>query len=354
MAERQAEQQQQQPQPQPQPPRRTKAVTIYDIAEAAGVAASTVSRALTKPGRVSPETADRIRETAERLGYRGRAARDTEPEERSRSKVLLVSVTSLANLFFVDTLSGIQDEASASGYTVLLSDGRQNPHVEKLAIDRTLELADGIILISPRMPDAVIQQYARDKPVVVVNRVVRDVSSVVQNFTDGMTQVVEHLAELGHRTVTFISGPSQAWIGSVRRQALEKACRERGMSMGRIGPVEATIRGGVGAAAEWMQHRTTAVVAFNDDIALGFSYAVRERGLRVPDDVSVVGIDNTQSTSVFAPPLTSLAVAGHGQGAVAARRVLAELRGGPTTTHTTVVPMKLIERVSTGPAPGRN
>lgn len=335
------------------PVRRTKAVTIYDIAEAAGVAASTVSRALTKPGRVSPETAQRIRETAERLGYRGRATRDAEPEERASSKVMLVSVAGLSNLFFVDTLGGIQDEAAAAGYTVLVSDGRESPHVEKLAIDRTLELADGIILISPRMPDAVIQQFAREKPVVVVNRVVRDVPSVIQNFNDGMAQVVEHLAEFGHKTVTFISGPSQAWIGAVRRQALEKACRERGLTMRRIGPVEGTVRGGVGAATEWLQHRTTAVVAFNDDIALGFSYAVRQRGFQVPEDVSVVGIDNTQSTSVFAPPLTSLAVAGHGQGAVAARRILAELRGGPVVSHTTVVPMKLIKRVSTGPAPGR-
>lgn len=335
------------------PARRTKAVTIYDIAEAAGVAASTVSRALTKPGRVSPETAHRIRETAERLGYRARA-HDAEPEARPRSKVLMVSVAALSNLFFVDTLHGIEDEAMAAGYTVLVSDGRQNPHIERQAVSRTIDLADGVILISPRIPDAAIVQFSQQKPLIVVNRVVREVPSVVQNLTDGMAQVAEHLAELGHRTVTFISGPPQAWIGSVRREALENACRARGLTMSRLGPVEPTARGGVGVAAEFLQHRTTAVVAFNDEIALGLSYAIRQRGLQVPEDVSVVGIDNTQSTSVFAPPLTSLAVAGHGQGAVAARTVLAEIRGTPVTTRTIVVPMKLIRRVSTGPAPGRS
>lgn len=332
------------------PSRRTKAVTIYDIAEATGVAPSTVSRALTKPGRVNPETAQRIREAAERLGYRTK--RPSDPEERVRSKVIVVLVTGLANLFFVDTLDGIQDEAAAAGYTVLVIDGRINPHIEYQALERSIDLAEGLILVSPRMPDAQILEFAREKPTVVVNRVVRGVPSVVQHFTDGMAQVVDHLADLGHRNMTFISGPTDAWIGAVRRGALQKACREHGMTMRRIGPVEATIRGGVGAVPEWLQHRTTAVVAFNDDIALGFAHGLRERGLRVPEDVSVVGIDNTQSTSVFAPPLTTLAVAGRGQGAVAARRIIGELRGVPSTTGTIVVPMKLIKRVSTGPAPG--
>jgi LacI family transcriptional regulator len=201
------------------------------------------------------------------------------------------------------------------------------------------------------MPDASITQLAAMKPLVVVNRVVPNVPSVVQNIHDGMAQVVDHLVELGHRSVTFIAGPAQAWMGAARREALEKACQARGMTMSKIGPVEATVRGGVGAAGPWLQHRTTAVVAFNDDVALGFSYAVRERGLRVPEDVSIVGIDNTMSTSVFAPPLTSLAVAGHGQGAVATRRLFAELRGGRGPSPATVVPMKLIKRASTGPAP---
>lgn len=332
------------------PLKRTKAVTIYDVAEAAGVAPSTVSRALSKPGRLSEETTRHIRETADRLGYQSRNAHD---ERVSSSKVLVVSVAGLENLFFVDTLNGIQDEAALAGYTVLVSDGRRIAQHEMQSITRSIGLADGLILISPRIADDAIHQFARAKPVVVVNRVVRDVCSVVQNYTDGMAQVAEHLAGLGHRTVAFLGGPPEAWIGGVRRSALETACRARGLTMQWLGPVEPTVRGGVGIASQWLQNRTTAVVAFNDDIALGFSYAVRERGLRMPEDVSVVGIDNAQSTSVVAPPLTSLAVAGRGQGAVAVRRLLAGLRGEPCVPSTVVVPMKLIPRVSTGPAPER-
>lgn len=335
--------------PENKPDGRTKAVTIYDVAEAAGVAASTVSRALSRPGRVSPETAQRIRETAEELGYRDRSV--AHPDVKARTKMLVVTVSSLGNLFFFDTLNGIQDEAAAAGYTVLVVDGRGHAHLERQAIERTIDFADGIIMISPRIPDPVVIQTAKQKPVVVVNRVVREVPSVVHNIHDGMQQVVEHLVEFGHRNLTFIGGPAQWWIAAARREALEAACHSHGITMRRVGPVEPTVRGGVDALPQWLQYRTTAVVAFNDDVALGFSHAVREHGLRVPEDVSVVGIDNTQSTSVFYPPLTTLAVAGHGQGAVATRRIFAELKGGRTHTPTMVVPMKLIKRASTGPAP---
>lgn len=331
--------------------RQAKAVTIYDIAEAAGVAASTVSRALTRPGRVSPETAQRIREVAEQLGYRARST--TQHEGRTASRLMLVTVASLGNLFYFDTLNGIEDEANGVGYTVLTVDGRLNPLLEQQAVERTLDLADGIIMISPRMSDDFISQTARQKPVVVINRVVRDVNSVMQNIGDGMKQVVEHLAELGHKNVTFIQGPAQSWISAPRRHALEAACVAHGLTCRNIGPVEPTVRGGVGVLAAWLEYRTTAVVGFNDDVALGFSYAARERGFRVPQDVSVVGIDNMMGTSVFAPPLTTLAVAGHGQGTVAARRIFAEIKGGRGKPQTVVVPMKLIKRISTGPAAAR-
>jgi Transcriptional regulators len=331
------------------PDRRPKSVTIYDVAEAAGVAASTVSRAFTRPGRVSPETAERIRRVAEELGYRERAS--VHPEVRSRNRMVLVTVASLGNLFYFDTLNGIQDEAAAAGYTVLVVDGRLNPVIEQQGIERTLDIADGVIMISPRIADSIILRTASQKPVVLINRVLRDVPSVVQNINDGMKQVVEHLVELGHRNVTFIQGPAQAWISAPRWDALEAACLAHRIPMRKIGPVEPTVRGGVGVLPSWLEYRTTAVVAFNDDVALGFSYAARERGYRVPQDVSVVGIDNTMATSVFAPPLTTLAVAGHGQGTVALRRILQELKGGRTKAPAMVVPMKLIKRASTGPAP---
>lgn len=332
-------------------PDRPRNVTIYDVAKEAGVAASTVSRALSRPGRVSAETAQRVHEVAKRLGYRERSAAASEPGRRS--KVLLVSAASVGNLFFWDTLNGIEDEAALAGYSVVLVNARDNAAVEKLSLERALPLADGIIMISPRSSDAVVQQFSRVRPLVAINRLVPEVASVVQNSADGMAQVAEHLKELGHKNTTYVGSSPSAWIQGARWEALEAACHTRGIVVRKIGPYEPTVRGGVSAVQQWLTYPTSAVVCFNDDLALGFSYGVRERNLRVPEDVSIVGIDNTMASSVFAPPLSTLAVAGHGQGAVATRRVLAELNGTVSRTAPIVVPMRLIKRASTAQAPVR-
>ena len=122
------------------------------------------------------------------------------------------------------------------------------------------------------------------------------------------------------------------------------------MTPHRIGPFEATVRGGVTAADAWMTNRTSAVLAYNDDMALGFMRALLERGVRIPQDVSVVGIDNSPMAQLYIPSLTSLALAGLGQGKVAARAVLETLNGNGPQVPVSVVPMKLVTRGSTGPA----
>ncbi|MDO5495931.1 MAG: LacI family DNA-binding transcriptional regulator [bacterium] len=328
--------------------RRTKAVTIYDVAKEAGVAASTVSRALSRPGRVSVETVEKVRAAARALGYRERTT--SARENRSASKMLLVSVGGVGNLYFYHTLEGIHEEAAKAGYTVILADGRTRIEYERSTLEQTIELADAAILISPRAPDAALHLLARQRPLVVVNRILKDVHSVVQNVPDGMKQVTAHLVELGHKEVTYISGPSDAWLQVPRWEALSQSATERGMAAHRIGPFEANVRGGVTAADAWMTNRTTAVVAYNDDMAFGFMRALLERGVRIPADVSVIGIDNSSMAPLFIPSLTSLALAGHGQGAVSTRAVLDTLEGNGPKTPVTVVPMKLMTRGSTGPA----
>ena len=332
--------------------RRTKAVTIYDVAKEAGVAASTVSRALSRPGRVSPETAQRVRDAAAKLGYRDRTVTAPTPDQASR--VILVSVAGLANLYFHDTLEGIHEEAADAGFTVAIVDGRARSENERQAVDAMLPFCAGVIMISPRIPDAAIIQVAKQRPTVVVNRALRDVHSVVQNVPDGTRQVIEHLAELGHRSVSFISGPADAWIQAPRWEGIQAACAEKGLHAVKIGPLEGNVRGGITAADMWHRNPTTAVVAYNDDMALGFMRAAIERGVKVPGEVSVVGVDNSTMASLFMPSLTSLALAGHGQGKLAARALIGEIRGTAPQVPLSVVPMKLVKRVSTGPAPTKD
>ncbi|HZK06425.1 MAG TPA: LacI family DNA-binding transcriptional regulator [Actinomycetaceae bacterium] len=328
--------------------RRTKSVTIYDVAKEAGVAASTVSRALSRPGRVSAETVTKVREAARKLGYRERST--VSRESRSTSRLVLVSVAGVGNLYYHQTLEGIHDVMSEAGYTVVVIDGRTRSEYERAALNNTIELAEAVIMISPRTPDAALAQLAKMRPTVIVNRILRDVHSVVQNVPDGMRQVIGLLEELGHKSVTYIAGPADSWIQTPRWETLSNLATERGITPHRIGPFDPTVRGGITAADAWMTNRTSSVVAYNDDMALGFMRSLLERGVRIPADVSVIGIDNSAIAPLFVPSLTSLALPGHGQGVVASRAVLDVIAGNQPRVPVSVVPMKLMRRGSTGPA----
>ncbi len=328
--------------------RRTKSVTIYDVAKEAGVAASTVSRALSRPGRVSEETADKVRAAAAKVGYRERTP--SSREQQTSSRILLASISSFENFYFGQTLQGIEDEASEHGFKVLIADGRGQTSNERAMLEQAAEVAEAFVLVSPRSSDAVIQAASKRRPTVVINRIVKDVYSVVQNVPDGMRQVLSHLMELGHHSITYIAGPPNAWIQVSRWETLSHLAAEKGISVHRIGPYDPTVIGGLQAAEAWLENRTSAVVAYNDDMALGFMRTLLERGVKIPADVSVVGIDNSSIAPLYIPSLTSLAIPAHGQGVIAARTVIEMVGGAQPASLKNVVPMKLITRGSTGPA----
>src|SRR4051794_13412300 len=196
-----------------------RAVTIYDVARAAGVAASTVSRAFSRPGRVNAATAERIRRVADELGYRANPlARALSP---ARSHMIAVVVSDLANPFYSEIIRGAQAAAAAAGYTILLADAQESDRVERAALERTLPVVDGIVLGGSRMSDSAIRMIAKQKPVVVLNRAVVDVPSVVPDNTGGIRRVVEHLSRLGHDALTYVAGPAASWADGMRWRSLQ-------------------------------------------------------------------------------------------------------------------------------------
>jgi LacI family transcriptional regulator len=174
--------------------------TIYDVAEAAGVAPSTVSRAFSRPGRVNAETADRIRRVAHELGYRtspiGRGLPD------GRTALLAIVVADLTNPFFFEIIRSAEKTAVDAGYTLLVVDAHESSGAERQALERTLPLVEGVVLATSRLSDAAIRAVAKQRPTVVMNRVVTDVPSVVTDNALGMRRAVEHLASLGHSRLT--------------------------------------------------------------------------------------------------------------------------------------------------------
>ncbi len=329
--------------------RRTKGVTIADVARLAGVATSTVSRALSHPGRVSAATARKVREAADELGYRQEDINAPLPQRGA--KLIVVMVFDLSHPFYFDVLRGIQDEAHSAGYEILLIDAHSDERAERESVERVIGLAAGVILVSPRMSDASVAQLAKQRPTVVVNRDVRDVASINQDTTHGMRQAVAHLAGLGHKSLTYIPGPEVSRIDGMRRHAIEQACRIEGLAFRRLSPTDASLIGGTKVAEQWVQHRTSAVIAFNDNTAVGFIRSLARLGFQVPRDVSVIGVDNLALGVVHDPRLTTVAFAGYAQGAAATRQVLGSHSRVPQQARFPSVPMKLIVRESTGPAP---
>ena len=303
-----------------------RAPTIYDVAEAAGVAPSTVSRAFARPGRVNAETAERIRQVASRLGYR------TNPLARAlptgRTSMIALVISDVTNPFYNEIIRGAQAAAAEAGYTMLLADAQESDRLEREALDRAVSTVDGIVLGSSRMSDSAIRMIAKQRPMIVLNRALPDVPSVVTDNARGMRRAVEHLAELDHHAITYVAGPEQSWPDGVRWRSILEACTvELDLHCRRIGPFPPTVAGGTAAAAEFAAHPTTAVIAYNDLVAIGFVRGLLAQGVRVPQDVSVIGVDNIFAAGLVTPPLTTVASPLRQMGATAVHNLLA-IAGG--------------------------
>ncbi|MGC0271800.1 LacI family DNA-binding transcriptional regulator [Pseudactinotalea sp. Z1739] len=333
-----------------------RSTTIYDVAEAAGVAPSTVSRAFSRPGRVNAETAERIRTIAAELGYRAN------PQARAlsttRTMMLAVVLADVTNPGFFDLVRGAGSAAREAGYTMMLAESQESPEREREILEAMAASADGIVLAGARMSDAGIRQIAKVTPIVMVNRDVTGVPSVVVDLARGAHASAEYLHRLGHTEVTYLSGPEASWPDGMRWHALREAGVQLGMRIRRSGPYRPTVAGGVRAGMSWWEASRagsagTAVVAYNDLLAIGFIRAVSKSGGRIPDDVSVVGFDNTSSAELITPELTTVAAPMHEVGVTAATNVIALARGATSTrSEPVVVPTRLVQRDSCA-VPGR-
>ena len=319
--------------------------TIYDVARAAGVAASTVSRAFARPGRVKAETATRIFEVAELLGYRSTALPGL---VSTRTATLALVVTDITNPFYADIIHGAHEAAHALGYTVLLSHTQEDAQREREWTERELSAVEGVLLASSRMSDSAIRMMAKQKPVVVLNRRLPEVPCIFVDNARGMRRALEHLTELGHDAVTYVAGPEASWTDGRRWLALREAAVELDVHVRRIGPCNTpTVQAGFGRAREVVEASSTAVIGYNDAVAIGVVKGLTRLGVAVPDEVSVVGFDNTLLADIIEPELTTVAAPLHAMGATAVRNLVAMIGGAVPSHEPIVMPARLVVRRST-------
>jgi DNA-binding LacI/PurR family transcriptional regulator len=325
---------------------RPRPVTLHDVAREAGVAVSTVSRALADPERVNVRTREHVQAVASEMGYRPNRLAQALPTGRTR--MLAVLVPDITNPHNFGLVRGAEAQARAAGSTLVIADTQGGAELEATHLDQLGSTVDGFVLAASRLPDDELRTLAERSPVVLFNRRVAGLASLVTDSADGSRQIVEHLVALGHRSLAYLAGPSDSWSDAERWRALSEHAEAAGATIVRCGPFPPTLDGGPAAADVGLATGATALVAFNDLLAIGVLRRLGERGIAVPDRVSVVGYDDIFGSDFCSPPLTTVA----GPVDEAGRTLVDVLMSGREPVPVLTLPTQLRVRASTGPPPG--
>ncbi|WP_246012561.1 DUF6807 family protein [Myceligenerans xiligouense] len=342
---------------------RRPAVTIGDVATAAGVSRATVSRVMNGRSTVAADIAERVREAAESLSYRPSTAARNLALGRTRTVALVMP--DVGNPVFQQILHGVMAAADQDGYRVLVADTAEDQSQEAaIALEARLR-CDALVLVSPRMPDADLARLVPDvEPVVVLNRQVPPppgqngrtgrapaAPSLVVDYEDAAVQVIEHLVSLGHRRLVYLAGPGASASDAQRRAGIRRALEGHPTLDVREIPAGPDIAAGHAATGAVLAGRATAAVAFNDLVAFGLLAGLNEAGVAVPADISVAGFDDIDLARYATPALTTVAVPQSELGRHAWKELAAVMDDDAQPARSARFTTELEVRASTGPAP---
>ena len=314
-------------------------VTILHVAERAGVHAATVSRTINVPEKVAPATRRRVEQAVRDLGFvPNRAARGL---ITGRTGNIAVIVPDITNPHFASLVRAVERSARQSDLQVLLVDTGEHPDEEVRAARTMFRDVDGFVVVSPRRLHRQLDAFDA-KPVVFVNRPVRQHASILFRTAPAVADALHHLAGLGHRRLVYLGGPRGSWASGERRDAVRRTSRSIGIEVDQLAVAEPTFDATVDQAQAIIANTATAVMAFNDQMALGVIAGLTALGTSVPRDVSVVGFDDVPMAAMVAPPLTTIRVPTSEAGTLA----VAMLGEQPSTKE---LVGELVVRHSTGP-----
>lgn len=330
---------------------RPRATTIRDVADRAGVSPATVSRVMNGRFLGEPGVADRVHAAATELSYA--------PSHLARSFALgqthaiAFLVPDLSNPGFHAALTGLSKAAALDGYRVLVADSAESVSDEPLLAAEVRRRCDAIVLCAPRMSEADLVRAADTLgPLVLMNRSSPEVSvpTVSVDSRAGFESLARHLHTLGHRRLAYVEGP----------EGVANANRLKGLAEFERGAPDVTVvhvpgggrsEDGLAAVGLVRDSGATAVLAFNDLVAIGLVHGLVERGMRVPDDISVTGFDDIPFARFMSPSLTTASVPHDLLGELAWERMRA-LIGDRTPEHDMVFQPRLEVRRSTAAPPG--
>ncbi|AOE61200.1 LacI family transcriptional regulator [Pseudomonas corrugata] len=335
---------------------------IREVARLAGVSVATVSRTLKSPERVLPETRDKVNAAVEQAGYRPNLMAVQFRSRRTGNLVILVPA--IANTFFARVISGAQQSAQAAGYRLLLCDTQGRAEVEReFAALVYARQADGVIQLRASDPFASLPPGAEALPLVNACEVIKDAGfpTISLDNRAAAQAMTEYLIGLGHRRIGIIKGPRSSPLTLDRVAGYEDALRQAGLAVdpGLICHGDFTLNAGYDGAGAMLAlaERPSALFCENDEMAIGALKRIKESGLRVPEDISLVGFDDIPFAAYCDPPLTTIAQPAETFGRRAVEMLIALIENKPVAERHVVLPFELTVRDSSavpGLAPSRN
>jgi DNA-binding LacI/PurR family transcriptional regulator len=334
----------------------TERMDIRTIAHAADVSIATVSRVMNNVPTVNPEIAQRVWKVIDELDYFPNTQARSLVSGRSRIFGLIVS--EITNPFFPELIQGFEDIAVANGYEILVSSTNYDPKRMSHCIRRMLERkVEGVAVMTFGIEEPLLDQLAKRKvPLVFIDIGPKrpGISLLKVDYHHGIRQGVQHLAALGHKDISFISGPVKLHSAQSRQTAFSASMRECGIALDPAWIVEGdhTMEGGVSAMDRLLSAKKmpTAVMCSNDMTAIGVLHKLYRAGLRVPDDLSVIGFDDIHIAEVTIPPLTTVQMSRFdiARAAVTALRAHVEQTEGSAPKREYNIETELVVRESTG------
>jgi LacI family transcriptional regulator len=336
------------------PTQNSEHVDIHTVARLSNVSIATVSRTINHIPTVNPKMAKRVWEVIRELDYFPNTQARSLVSGRSRLLGLIVS--EITNPFFPELIQGFEDVAVEHGYEILIGSTNYDPERMKRCIRRMVERkAEGVAVMTFGIEEPLLDQLAdRKVPLVFVDVGPErpGISLLRVDYHHGIRQGVQHLAALGHRDIAFVTGPLRLHSAHSRLAAFHRAVQECGIVVdkGRIIEGDHTMEGGMAAAEKLLTGAKlpTAVMCSNDVTAIGVLHEAYRAGLRVPDDLSVIGFDNIHLTQMTIPPLTTIQMSCFELAKAAVLALKAHVEGTPAPKREYPIETRLVVRESTG------
>lgn len=280
------------------------AVTIYDVATLPGFKASTVSRALGCPGRMSAETEERVRRAADELGYRPNPM--ARALQSGRSGAIGLALSDICDPAHFCIIRGAQRAASAAEYTLLITKLQASVSREQDAVAKFCRSVDGMVLVGTHLLAEELADLGHRTPMVLIDRTVATRQTVTADLVPGVAEAFRHLADLGHSTIGFMTGPADSGVNAVRLETILACAAALGVHVEVITTDSSTRRGGYLGTGTVIERELSAVITANDLLAIGLIDGCREAGVALSEQLSVIGFDDIFGCEFTSPPLSSI------------------------------------------------